>query len=37
VRVPDGVTTGVAKVRVSILGWDRVVLANPSFDMKVED
>jgi hypothetical protein len=37
VRVPGGIKTGVAKVRVSLPGWAGIVLANPMFEIKVED
>jgi hypothetical protein len=37
VRVPGGATNGMARVRVSIPGWDRIDLANPSFEIKIED
>jgi hypothetical protein len=37
VRVPGGATNGMARVRVNIPGWDRIDLANPSFEIKIED
>jgi hypothetical protein len=37
VRVPRGVTNGMARVRVNIPGWDRIDLANPSFEIKIEN
>jgi len=27
----------MARVRVNIPGWDRIELANPSFEIKIED
>jgi hypothetical protein len=37
VRVPGGIKTGVARVRVSLPGWDGILLADPTFEIKVED
>ncbi len=36
-RVPGGATNGMAKVRVNIPGWNRIDLANPSFEIRIED
>jgi hypothetical protein len=37
VRAPRGAANGMARVHVSIPGWDRIDLANPSFEIKIED
>ncbi len=37
VRAPGGATNGMARVRVNIPGWDKIDLANPSFEIKIED
>ncbi len=36
-RVPGGTTNGMARVRVNIPGWDKIDLASPSFEIKIED
>jgi hypothetical protein len=34
VRIPGGATNGIARVRINIPGWDKIDLANPSFEIR---
>jgi hypothetical protein len=37
VPVPGGATNGMVKVRVKLAGSDKIDLAKPSFEIKIED